>query len=136
MGQIRSLFRNLAQRCRCSSGQQETESITMETVGDSKVTDGALTDVSRIDGDWKLTDYEIERLAREMEARKLESIAIADLGIGIETVNNLKVIRQNDCVAFNRYLLVLWRNMNQGIDQVKVRLSCQNFGDILRNSYL
>ena len=108
----------------------------METVGDSKVTVGALTDVSRIAGDWKLTDYEIERLAREMEARKLESIAIADLGIGIETVNNLKVIRQNDCVAFNRDLLVMWRNMNQGIDQVKVRLSCQNFGDILRNSYL
>ena len=58
-------------------------------------------------GDLSITDSEIEGLAREMEARKLESITIADLGIGIETVNNLKVIRQGDYVAFNRDLLVL-----------------------------
>ena len=72
-------------------------------------------------GDLSLTDSEIEGLAREMEARKMESIAIADLGIGIETVNNLKVMRQNDLTAFNRDLLVLWRNKNPGINQVQVR---------------
>ena len=71
-------------------------------------------------GDLNLTDSEIEGLSREMEARKMESIPIADLGIGIETVNNLKVIRQGDYVAFNRDLLVLWRNMNPGINQVQV----------------
>ena len=71
-------------------------------------------------GDLSLTDSDIEGLSREMKARKMESIAIADLGIGIETVNNLKVIRQGDYVAFNRDLLVLWRNMNQGIDQAQV----------------
>ena len=71
-------------------------------------------------GDLRLTDSEIEGLAREMEARKLESIAIANLGIGVETVNNFKVIRQGDYVAFNRDILVLWRNMNEGNDQVPV----------------
>ena len=145
MGQIISLFRNLTQRCRCSSEQQETESITMETVGDSKVPDPTFTDVSRIvllstdpsntdtDVDLKLTysdntaingvklsDCEIEGLARDIESRKLESIAIANLGITVKTVNNLKVIRQNDYVAFNRDLLVLWRNKNPGTNQVQV----------------
>ena len=47
-------------------------------------------------GDLRLTDSQIEGLAREMEMTKLESIAIANLGIGIETVNNLKVVRQGD----------------------------------------
>ena len=70
--------------------------------------------------DLSLSDSEIEGLAREMEARKMESIAISGLGLTVETVNNLKVIRQNDYVAFNRDILVLWRNMNEGNDQVPV----------------
>ena len=76
-------------------------------------------------GDINLKDSEIEELAREIESRKLESIAIVDLGIGIETANNLKVMRQNNFVAFNRDLLVLWRNKNQGINQVQVRKPTQ-----------
>ena len=70
--------------------------------------------------DLSLSDSEIEGLAREMEARKMESIAISGLGLTVETVNNLKVIRQNDYVAFNRDILVLWRNMNEGNDQAPV----------------
>ena len=71
-------------------------------------------------GDLSLTDSEIEALAREMEARKMESIAISGLGLTVETVNNLKVKRQGDYMGFNRDVLVLWRNMNQGIDQAQV----------------
>ena len=72
------------------------------------------------EGELTLTDNQIEGLAREIEARNLESIAIKDLGIGIETVNNFKVMRQNDLIAFNRDLLVLWRNKNPKINQIKV----------------
>ena len=72
-------------------------------------------------GDVTLKDSEIDALAREMEARKLESIAITDLGITVETVNNLRVICQNDFVGFNRDILILWRNKNPMINQVQVR---------------
>ena len=61
-------------------------------------------------GDVRLTDSKIGALAREMEMTKLESIAIDDLAIAVETVNNLKVIHQGNYVAFNRELLRLWRN--------------------------
>ena len=71
-------------------------------------------------GNISLTDSEIERLAREMDMTVMESIAIADLGIAVETVNNLKVIHQGNYIGFNRDLLILWRNNNTGIDQVQV----------------
>ena len=91
----------------------------MATGGDVNLTDGQAKR-RKIDGD--LTDSQIEGLAREMEARSMASIAIKDLGIGIETVNNLKLIRQGDYIAFNRDLLVLWRNKNPGSSQVQVSL--------------
>ena len=71
-------------------------------------------------GDVNLTDSKIEALAKGMEMTKLESIALADLGITAETVNNLKVIHQGNYIAFNRDLLRLWRNNNPGINQVQV----------------
>ena len=77
------------------------------------------------DGDLKLSDSQIEGLAGEIEPKNLESIAIYDLGIAIETVNNSKVIHQNDYIALNRDLLVLWRNKNPGINQVEVSKSLE-----------
>ena len=62
-------------------------------------------------------------LAREMEARKLESIAIADLGIRIETVNNLKAKHRGDFIASNRDLPFEWRSKSPGTNQVQVRIS-------------
>ena len=71
-------------------------------------------------GDVTLADSEIEELARVIIAKHMASIAIKDLGISQETVENLKLIRQGDYIAFNRDLLSLWRNKNQGINQVQV----------------
>ena len=71
-------------------------------------------------GDVSLTDSDIEQLAQVIIAKNLESIALKDLGLPHETVENLKLIRQGDYVAFNRDLLVLWRNKNPAINQVQV----------------
>ena len=71
-------------------------------------------------GDVHLTDTEIEELARVIITKHMASIAIKDLGIPQETVENRKLIRQGDYVAFNRDLLSLWRNKNPGINQVQV----------------
>ena len=67
-----------------------------------------------------LADTQIEDLAQIIVSKHMATITIKYLGLTYETVENLKLIRQNDYVAFNRDLLVLWRNMNQGIDQVQV----------------
>ena len=50
----------------------------------------------------------------------MATIAMKDLGIGYETIENLKLIKQNDYIGYNRDLLVLWRNKNPGINQVQV----------------
>ena len=71
-------------------------------------------------GDVTLTDSEIEELARSIIAKNLTTIALNDLGVGYETTENLKLIRQSDYVAYNRDLLMLWRNKNPGINQVQV----------------
>ena len=84
----------------------KTDHYNTETHVDLKPVDPKTTD---IEDDLKLSESQIEALARDMEARKMKSIAISDLGIGIETVNNLQVIRQGNYVAFTRDLLVLWR---------------------------
>ena len=103
MGQIFSLLRNLAQICRCSSEQQDIESICMEVITDLKV-----------------TDRQIEDLAQVVVSKHMETIAIKYLGLTQVTVDNLRRDRQGDSTAFNRDLLVLWRNKNPGINQSKV----------------
>ena len=72
-------------------------------------------------GDVSLKDSEIEGLAQVLVAKHLASIAIKDLGLPQETVENLRSIRQGDYVSLNRDLLILWRNKNPGINQVQVR---------------
>ena len=94
-----------------------TDPDNAETRVDLKLDDPETTS---IEDDLKLSDSQIEAIAREIEVRKMESIAISDLGIGIETVNNLKVVRQGDYMGFNRDLLVQWRNKNPGINEVQV----------------
>ena len=134
MGQLLSFFRNLTQRCHCSSEQRERESITLETVSDSKVPGLALTDISRIAGsttdpcnsdtagDLKLTDHQVEDLAEVIVSKHMATIAIKYLGLPQETVENLRSMRQNDFVGFNRDVLSLWRNKNPGINHTQVRL--------------
>ena len=76
-------------------------------------------------GDLTLADREIEDLAQIIVMKHMATIAINYLELPYETVENLKLIRQNDYVAFNRDLLVLWRNKNPGIDQVQVSQKVQ-----------
>ena len=71
-------------------------------------------------GDTSLSDGEIEALARNIITKHMATIAMKDLGIGYETIENLKIIKQNDFIGYNRDLLVLWRNKNPGINQVRV----------------
>ena len=73
-------------------------------------------------GDLTLTDGEIEKLAQVIVSKHMANIAIKYLGLPYETVENLKFIPQSDYIAFNRDLLVLWRNKNPGINQAQVRL--------------
>ena len=44
-------------------------------------------------GDVTLKDSEIERLARIIIAKHMATIAMKDLGIGYETIENLKIIK-------------------------------------------
>ena len=103
MGQIFSFLRNLTQICRCSPDQQETESICMEVTTELKV-----------------TDRQIEDLSQAIATKHMATIAIKYLGIPQVTVDNLRRDRQGDSTAFNRDLLVLWKNKNPGINQVQV----------------
>ena len=99
----------------------------METVGDSNVADPTLTDVSRIakpgqtdiDGNLKLSDRQVEDLAEIIVSKLMVTIAIKYLRLPHETVENLSCLRQNDNIAFNRDLLVLWRNKNTGMNQIQ-----------------
>ena len=75
-------------------------------------------------GDLTLTDKEIEDLAQVIVSKHMATIAIKYLGLPYETVENLKLIRQGDFVAFNRDLLVLWRYKNPGDNQVQVCIFC------------
>ena len=70
--------------------------------------------------DLKLTDSQVEDLAQVIVSKHMATIAIKYLGLSHEMVKNLKLIRQGDYIGFNRDILVLWRNKNQGIDQVQV----------------
>ena len=74
-------------------------------------------------GDVRLQDSVIEELARNIIAKNVTSIAMKDLGIGYETTENLKIIKQNDYIGYNRDLLILWRNKNPGINQVEVSIN-------------
>ena len=102
--------------------------VHIETVGDLNLTDNDVEDLFQTDpgttdtdGDLKLSDHQVEDLAQIIVSKHMATIAIKYLGLPYETVENLKLIRQNDFVAFNRDLLVLWRNKCQGINQVQVK---------------
>ena len=103
MGQILGLLRILAPVFRPSMRQQEIESINMDTISDLK-----------------LTDSQVEDLAQVIVSKHMATIAIKYLVLSHETVENLKLIRQGDYIAFNRDVLVLWRNKNPGINQSQV----------------
>ena len=103
MGQILGLLRILAPVFGPSMRQREIDSINMDTINDLK-----------------LTDSQVEDLAQVIVSKHMATIAIKYLGLFHETVENLKLIRQGDYIAFNRDVLILWRNKNQGIDQVQV----------------
>ena len=70
--------------------------------------------------DLKVTDRQIEDLAQVVVSKHMATIAIKYLGLTQVTVDNLRRDRQGDSTAFNRDVLVLWRNRNPGINQVQV----------------
>ena len=86
----------------------------------SQLTSVSATDPLHRNVDLKLTDQQIENLSQVIVSKHMATIAIKYLEIPQVTVENLKLIRQNDYVAFNRDLLVLWRNKNSGINHVQV----------------
>ena len=112
----------------------------MATGGGVKLTDQEIQDLSEINddstpnespfqkrkmatgGDLTLTDQDIEDLAQIIVMKHMATIAIKYLELPYETVENLKLIRQGDYAAFNRDLLVLWRNKNPGINQSQVSI--------------
>ena len=69
--------------------------------------------------DLTLTDTQIEDLAQIIVSKHMATIAIKYLEIPYETVENLKR-DSKDSIAFNRDLLVQWRNKNPGINQIQV----------------
>ena len=112
----------------------------MATGGGVKPTDQEIQDLSEINddstpnerpfkkrkmatgGDLTLTDTQIEDLAQIIVSKHMATIAIKYLGIPQETVENLRRDRQGDSIAFNRDVLVLWRNKNPGVNQVQVSI--------------
>ena len=78
-------------------------------------------------GDLSLTDRKIEHIAPIIVPKHMATIAIKYLGLPYETVENLKLIRQNDYIGYNRDLLILWRNKNPRINQGQVSTLHNNF---------
>ena len=97
-----------------------TKRRNMATGGDLNVTKCQVKRRKIETGD--LRDHEIEDLAQVIVSKHMATIAIKYLEIPYETVENLKLMKQNDYQGFNRDLLILWRNKNPGINQVQVRL--------------
>ena len=74
----------------------------------------------------KLSDQEIEGLSEVIVTKHMATIAIKYLGLPQETVENLRSTRHGDSTAFNRDVLVRWRNKNPRINQVKVSRTIVN----------
>ena len=68
----------------------------------------------------EVTDLDIEELSQIIVSKDMATIAIAHLKLPRETVQNQRSLQQSDYMAFNRELLVRWRNKNAGINQVQV----------------
>ena len=69
---------------------------------------------------WSLSNEEIEDLAQVIVSKHMVTIAIKYMNLPYETVENLKIMRQNDATELNRTLLVVWRNKNPGVNQTQV----------------
>ena len=65
---------------------------------------------------------QIERLASNVFARDMESLALGYLDLSEETVKSLRYENRGDREAFKRDILRKWANKNSGPDQVKVTL--------------
>ena len=72
------------------------------------------------DGTMSLTDNLIERLSQVIDTTKMETIASVYLGIPSVTMKNERFDNQGNATAFNRDILIAWRNKNYQGNQVKV----------------
>ena len=72
-------------------------------------------------GDLTLTDTQIEDLAQVIVSKHMATIAIKYLRLPYETVENLER-DSKDSIAFNRGVLVLWRDKHRGINQGQVSI--------------
>ena len=67
-----------------------------------------------------LTPRQIVRLAAAISANNMAAIAEGYMDISDETIKNKKYENKDSAEAFNREILKYWKNMNCGINEVRV----------------
>ena len=70
----------------------------------------------------QLTANQIERLARAIDSRNMEPIALAYLNIKPARLKNLRYENKDDAEAFNREVIHDWICGNPGINHVEVSI--------------
>ena len=75
---------------------------------------------SKLDDKGMLSTRHIARLAPVISDTDMETIALGYLGVKEEMVKQLRQENKGHSEAFNRAVLTKWKNMNSGMDQVKV----------------
>ena len=71
----------------------------------------------------QLTTYQIVRLARAIDTKNMESLALAYLNIKRERLKNLRYENKDDTEAFNREVIHDWICGNPGINHVEVSIN-------------
>ena len=105
------------QICGSSSNEEEEHLMNKEMTYYSADRNTEATNVSQIS---KISDIEIEDLSEVIAIKHMSTIAIKYMGIPQVTVENLRITKQRESMGYNRDVLALWRNKNQGINQVQV----------------
>ena len=73
-------------------------------------------------GKQKLTSRHITRLAAKISLQNMKGIAQGYLDIDKKIIAKLSEVNKNDVHAFNRDVLEMWAENNQGGDQIEVSI--------------